>query len=68
MYNRWNRTWVFLVLTGLFVLFMIVAWDLWLTFAGWKSDFQYVDLPVSPVLLGPTEQHLLNDLDLISTL
>jgi len=56
-----NKNWIVLVAIGVIVMFAIVGWDIFATFAGYKTEFSFRISEVDDRLFGPVEDHLLRD-------
>lgn len=56
-----DKIWLRLVITGVVIMLVIVAWDLFLTFSGAKDTQEYTITEISPGLYGNVEDHLRSD-------
>lgn len=57
-----GKQWLTLIVLGVVLSALVIAWDLFLTFSGFKGGFEYVLIPIEPGLYSSgLQQHLRDD-------
>lgn len=56
-----SKSWVSLVIIGVIIVLVVISWDVILTFAGAKADYQFNITPMQAELFGGVEEHLKAD-------
>lgn len=58
-----DKFWLNLVIIGFIILAIVIGWDIFTTFSGFKHDREYTITEISSNLYGNTEEHLRLDAD-----